>query len=75
MHRTTASGPLHGERPAGRRELAAAEALRRPAEEGRELTVAEALRRPAAEGQELAAALAMPASRGRAVDAPVAGEA
>ena len=30
----------------------------------------EALRRPAAEGQELAAALAMPASRGRAVDAP-----
>jgi len=32
--------------------------------------VAEALRRPAAEGQELVAALAMPASRGRAVDAP-----
>ena len=30
----------------------------------------EALRGPAAEGQELAAALAMPASRGRAVDAP-----
>ena len=28
------------------------------------------MRGPAAEGQELAAALAMPASRGRAVDAP-----